>query len=150
MKRFLFVLLVMDFLAGCAPGSVIKDAPTGTPAQDELVITYQTSGGIAGMTTTWNVYATGKIVSDSGKAFNVTPEQVSALRDQLISAGFAAQAKDMPRVKPCPDCTQTDLTGMVDGQPVTLSVINEAADTPAAVAGLVQKVSAFIAEGQTK
>jgi len=146
MKRFLFVFLVMVLLAGCAPGSVVKDAPTGTPAQDEVVITYQTSGGIAGMTTTWTIYASGKIVSDSGKTYNVTPEQVTALHDQLVAAGFSAQAKDMPRVKPCPDCTQTDLTLMVDGQPVTLSVINEAADTPASAANLVQQVGAFIAQ----
>ncbi len=146
MARLFTLMILIVLLAGCAPGSVVKNTADPASAADEVVMVVTTSGGIAGQTNTWTVYASGKVTDGEGVSLTASPKSVTALRSELINAGFATQAKDMPRVKVCPDCTQTDVTLTIDGKPVTLSIVNEASDTPASARSLVEKVTAFIAQ----
>jgi hypothetical protein len=150
MTRIFAIFFLLILLAGCAPGSVVKDVPTGTPAGDEVVMTLETGGGITGKTTTWTIYASGKITNGEGVTLDTSPKMVTALRADLITSGFNDQVKNMPRTSNCADCTTTSLTLTIDGKPVTLAVVNEAAETPASALSLVGKVTAFVTDLQGK
>ena len=150
MTRIFAIFFLFILLAGCAPGSVVKNLPTSTPAGDEVVMTLETGGGITGKTTTWTINASGKITNGEGVTLEASPKKVTALRADLINSGFSDQVKNMPRTSNCADCTTTSLTLTIDGKPVTLSVVNEAAETPASARSLVEKVSTFINDLQVK
>jgi hypothetical protein len=146
LRRAWFAFALSLLLTACATVSPRPASPSATPDRDAVVIVYRTSGGFIGVTHTWTVYASGKVEADDGQSFTADPAAVASLHDQLVVAGFSTQAKALPPTELCPDCTQSDLTLTIDGQPVTLSVVNESGETPPEAQQLVGLVADFIAQ----
>ncbi|RPI86911.1 MAG: hypothetical protein EHM41_06870, partial [Chloroflexi bacterium] len=90
MKKILFIMIFALLLSACAPAVTIENSDAAgqsanpTPVaqskggENEAVIVYERSGGFAGQTDSYQVYADGRIVSGKGEERSVTPEEVEA------------------------------------------------------------------------
>ena len=85
MKKITIVLILFALvLTACGSlGAKAKDESKAEP-----VIIFQRSGGFAGVSEQWSIYATGKISKQNGEELSVEPAKVTALLAAIQTAGF--------------------------------------------------------------
>ena len=121
MKKIIVVLILFALvLTACASlGVKAKDE-----ANKEPVIVFQRSGGFAGMSEQWSIYANGKIVKEIGEEHSIGPAQVTALLDALQVAGFYEMkaSSSVAGSGNCNDCYTYQLTVTSGGKENSITV----------------------------
>jgi hypothetical protein len=143
-----------------APTETMEPTPTETTesgaASDaksravlgDAVIVYERSGGIAGETNTWKIYADGRVVDGEGNEWQVAPAQVEELLADLETMGFFELDESyMPLDTCCDRFTYTLVVG-TDGGAHRVTTIDDS-DAPEAVWNALDSVSTFIQDAQT-
>jgi hypothetical protein len=113
----------------------------------EPMIVFQRSGGFAGKTEQWSIYASGKISKLNGAEITVDPAQVTALLDAIQASGFY-QMKTGPSMggpSNCKDCFTYQLTVNTGEKPQTIAVQDGAKDVPEAFWSIIQQINILIA-----
>jgi hypothetical protein len=111
--------------------------------QAEPVIIFKRSGGFAGTTDQWSIYATGKIVKLDGEEFTVDSAKVAALLEVVQTSGFfdLKAASGIGGVSNCNDCYTYQLTVNGDEKMNTLSFQDGAKDIPQALWDLIKQIT---------
>ncbi len=131
------VLLVLIFSA-CAR------ATPGVPAERQVVITYERSGGIAGINERWLIYSDGSVVDAQGRGGQAQAEEVAALLQRIKAAGFFSWAEVYQPANPCCDRMTHVLTVTLDGQTHRVLVLDGTEEAPPALFEVLDAVQALI------
>jgi hypothetical protein len=145
MRRLLLIALLIIMLAGCAPA---PNNPTGsktTSAANNRYLVYTRSGGIAGKTNTWTIYADGRIQADNATKYQATTEETSALLNQIPLQAFIEQSQ-APLDQVCPDCITASLLYNDGIQTYKLSLVLEKLDPASPLRAWVDQIDAFLAK----
>lgn len=128
-----------------------RPLPTATPAPvappsrgapaDGASIVYVRSGGIAGATLKWSIYADGRVITDKGEERRVDPAKVADALSRIEALKvFDLDGAGAPGPG-CPDCFKYTVTVSIGGKTATFSTFDAAPNTPPAVTQIVQIVS---------
>jgi len=140
MKKTTIILVLFALvLAACGSlGAKAKDE-----ADKEPVIVFQRSGGFAGVTEEWSIYADGKIAKKDGKELTVASAQVTALLAAIDTAGFYEMKAGPGAGGPtsCKDCFTYQLTVTSNKKSNTITVQEGAKDIPEAFWNILKQIT---------
>lgn len=127
------------------PAPTATPAPTAPPGRgaptDGASIVYVRSGGIAGATVKWSIFADGRVVTDKGEERRVDPAKVADALSRLEALKvFELDGAGVPGPG-CPDCFKYTVTVSIGGKTATFSTFDAAPNTPPAVTQILQIVS---------
>ena len=148
-KFFRWIGLVwLAVLVGCAtsisPNPTQSPLPaaspfTSPPAQDDVLIVYRRSGGLAGLNETWTIYADGRVQYQGGPAApskQLTPDQLNVLIDAVRASDFFSLNGSYVPANSCCDRFLYEITVTLDGRTQTVRTLDAAPDEPAALSKL--------------
>ncbi|MBX3058101.1 MAG: hypothetical protein KF770_16665 [Anaerolineae bacterium] len=169
----MIAVLLLVFLAACAPpaapagdepvyqtaeptepGAKEDVAATAAPAAEGkaemalegAVLVYERAGGLKSINPTawsWRFYADGRIVGSDGREWQVPPEEIEKLVDDVLALGFTEfQASYIPEDTCCDRVTHT-LT-VQDGEQVYTVTVLDGADAPAELFEAVEMVNGYL------
>jgi len=160
MRREAIVIILLVFLVACEPAPARSALNTRTPSPAELpstrvfsgsdklggaVIIYERSGGLTGISEQWTVYPDGRITSEQGPEYRVSPERISSLLSEIESLGFFVMSEASGRFSPCRDCFTYRITVSHEGQVRTVMAMDAAADTPAEFWQILERIRELVA-----
>lgn len=139
--RWLWVMMVLWVaLSACSK------ATPGVPAQRQLVITYERSGGIAGISERWLIYSDGSIVSAEGRGGQVNAQKVTTLLARIEAAGFFTWQASYQPANPCCDRMTQVLTVTIGDKKHRVEVLDGTEGVPEALFPILDEVNALIRE----
>ena len=136
--------LIVIGLVACAPAATPTTSPV-TPSG--LLIQYHLSGGIAGLSETWLIYADGRVEhsgSGSGQARQLSPDQITTLVAEMRSTNFASWKESYVPLNQCCDRFLHVITLTLDGQTKTVRTLDAAPDEPPALTRLLSVINAIL------
>lgn len=166
------IMFLVAFLAACTPAATPPgDEPvfeTSTPARESApedaaatepaaadrtetalegaVMVYERSGGLRSVGPTewsWRFYADGRIVGSDGREWEVPPDEIEKLVDDVLALGFAEfEASYIPEDTCCDRVTHT-LT-VQDGDQVHSVIVLDAADAPSELFQATEMVNDYL------
>jgi len=139
----LFILLL---LAACSP--LGRPAESTDSPKDIVILTYTRSGGFAGVSENWTIYADGHMVSQKGEQKQADPDALKQLQEQLQKADFAALSRKTPAPGTCADCFNIELVWNNGNDTFRLSVVPESQDADPDAVRLVNLVQDMIQSAQ--
>jgi len=162
MKKILIILILFALvMTACESlGVKAKDENnadvtkiTPSPGKDSMQleaepqIVFQRSGGLAGLTEQWSIYATGKISKQGGEDITVDPAQVTALLEVIQTSGLLDMkaSSGIGGLSNCKDCFTYKLTVSGDGKPTTITFQEGAKDIPEAFLNIIKQINDLIA-----
>lgn len=132
--RLLPLLILLCACAAGAPTTATPGAlgsplrPTVQPVQDDLVIFYERSGGIAGRLSQWTIYPDGRIVDGAGATTKADAGKLATL------LGIARDPKTLgltsPAGRQCPDCYAYTVRITTAGKTTTLVTYDAVVNPP--------------------
>lgn len=128
-------------------GGAEPDAKSSTVLGDAVIV-YERSGGVAGETNTWKIYADGRVVDGEGNEWQVAPAQVEQLLADLETMGFFELDESYVPLDTCCDRFTYTLVVGTDGGAHRVTTIDDS-DAPEAVWNALDSVSTFIQDAQT-
>ena len=139
------------------PGTSSPTAPVveGTEAmptpsaQDEAVIEFHRSGGFAGISESWAIYADGRIVPSDGSVQHMSPDQVTALVEEISDAGFFDLADSYLPKNTCCDMFFYEITVRHEGQSKTVETMDGFEDIPEALQVTLQKLNFLLTSNES-
>jgi len=108
------------------------------------VITYQMSGGFAGITQQWAIYADGRITRSDGREWQITPAEVEQLLADIKAAGFFDLADNYMPLNTCCDRFAYALTVNSDGQTKTVTTIDAAPNVPEGLSKVQERLGTLL------
>ncbi len=121
--------------SGAASGKGMGDGP---------ILVVQRSGGLAGVSEEWSIYADGRVITPTG-ARKVESEQIARLLSSMISSGlFALNESSGVVFSKCRDCFTYQITVAQGGKMKTFQVQPEATDTPIEAREALQSIIDFL------
>jgi len=169
MRRQAMPILLGILLGACgpsaaSPGTIPQStlSPSPASAQNTVVtgpgrdrpggalISYQRSGGFAGISEEWTIYADGRVVSPQGQEYHVPPEQVLRLVDEIVALAFFDIQVPDSRFSTCRDCFTYQIS-VSDSQRVrALTFVDGAADTPPELRQVASLIEDFLSGVQSR
>ncbi len=119
-----------------------------TEADGEAAIVYRRSGGFAGVSEQWTIYPDGRITASDGRAWQVKPEQVEQLVDDIQTLGFFEMKGRYVPLNTCCDRFTYEITVRTGGRVHTVVTIDAAPDAPVALWQALEKVSNLLVDLQ--
>ena len=163
MKRNLLALMMTAgwLLAACTPASAPatpESTPRPRPATESpppkptgsasgAVIVLDRSGGFAGVSEHWEIFADGLIRSGDGAEFRESPDEVEDLLADIEERGFFEMEAVYGRGSTCNDCFQYVLTVRSGGREKTVMAVEGAPDTPPELLEIFAKIT-FVVVGE--
>lgn len=165
MRRHLLVWMVIGLglvtLSGCravarstsVPEMPTLEAPTAAPTATPTpgrrasgaVITLARSGGIAGVSEQWTIYADGRILGPAGAAAQVPEAEVNRLLAEIEAAGFFDWATPARLPSGCADCFTYSLLVTFEGQAKELRLVDGQPDAPEGAWTILERIQALLA-----
>lgn len=152
-NMILLSLLAVTLVACNA--DVLMPSPTASPTpvpiknepsnQNAPVLVFQQSGGFAGVTNQWALYADGRIEANTGSYSQATPEQVDQLLSEIEQLGFFKLNSRYVPLNTCCDRILYELSVGRDGREHNLTVLDATPDLPETVWDVLNTVSDFFA-----
>jgi len=130
MRRYLISALLMTVITACGQAEArpeskseptatvqVPDKPTDSGASKSggAVIIYERSGGFAGISEMWSIYADGRVVSGDGEEFTVPADEVAALQAEIEASGIFEMIGTSGLPSACADCFVHQIT-VSDGE----------------------------------
>jgi hypothetical protein len=120
----------------------IKNEPNN---QEAPVLVLLQSGGLAGVSDQWALFADGRIEANTGSYHQATPEQVDKLLSEIEQLGFfELNSRYMP-LNTCCDRIVYELSVGSAGREHSLTVLDATPEVPETVWEVLNKVSVFFA-----
>jgi hypothetical protein len=117
-------------------------------ADGEAAIVYRRSGGFAGVSEQWTIYPDGRITASDGRAWQVKPEQVEQLVDDIQTLGFFKMKGRYVPLNTCCDRFTYEITVRRGDRVHTVVTIDAAPDAPVALWQALEKVSSLLVDLQ--
>ncbi|MEW5986129.1 MAG: protealysin inhibitor emfourin [Chloroflexota bacterium] len=108
-------------------------------------ITYQRSGGFAGVMEEYTIQSDGTVATKDGRTFQVEAAQVAQLVEDIEALGFFDLTGDYLPDDTCCDRFEYILTVTKGDQSNTVMTVDAAEEAPAELFQIIDKVNAFIA-----
>ncbi len=159
MKNYRLFLLIVILLAGCAaqpqantqvPKGGITPQP-GSTSQGETstpVIVLERSGGLAGGTEQWTVYADGRVISGKNVETRINTTDLTRLLTTLKDTGFFDLPNQPKQPSTCNDCFNYTLTVNYQGQSKSVTIVEGDSNTPAQLTQILGEVNQLISGSQ--
>lgn len=125
-------------------------APIKISIPDDAVIVYERSGGLAGRTEEWTIYADGRVVSGDGRIGQLLPQDVTNLVQQIEAAGFGGWRDTYGPPAACCDRYTHNLTVRLAGQTKSVKTIDAAPEEPATLRTILGQVTRLIAQATSQ
>lgn len=93
--------LVMGWLVACGGSPVATPVPQ--PPKAKPVVSFNQSGGIAGIQEDWTIYDDGRILRNGQLLAEIDLEEVAALQQELVDLGLKEVAGDYVPADTCCD-----------------------------------------------
>ena len=119
--------------------------PTGNPPAS-IAITYQRSGGIAGVSETWTFYTDGRLVSAEGKEWQIDPQKIARLVADIEKLGFFELSQRYMPSNTCCDRFTYVLTVQAEDVRHSVTFLEANPDVPQALMDILAAVSSLIRE----
>lgn len=130
----IILALCLFFLTACAASE------TGMDRKDLPFLTYTRSGGFAGISETWEMYADGRLIPREGTARTAETKAALALLEQLRVADLPNLARKTPAGQNCADCFIVELVFRDGSEEIRLTVTPESPDALPDAVAVVQAV----------
>jgi hypothetical protein len=137
MMRYLVLALCVLWLASC--GAAGGQAPAGA------VIVFKRSGGIAGVSEEWRIYADGQVASGEAASRPVVASRVASLVSEIERLGFFEMSAAYGRDSQCADCFQYEITVVSGGRTKTVTTVDAARDAPPELQQVIDEINALLA-----
>jgi hypothetical protein len=147
------IVLVLFALVLTACGSLGAKAKDEAKADAEPVIVFQRSGGLAGVSEQWSIYANGKIITQNGAELSVEPAKVTALLTAIQTAGFYELKTSTgigAGLSSCKDCFTYSLTVNGGEKPNTLTFQEGSKEIPDSILNIIQQINDLVAKPDTQ
>jgi hypothetical protein len=148
MRKWITLLaaaLLVTACSGATPDPADVAATLGAPLDTtQPVIVFSRSGGVAGITEAWSIYADGSMLAADGTQHTLTPAEVQTLATEASRLNFFGLADHYGATDNCADCMLYSLTFTVDGQTKTVTTIDAASDAPAELTELLTQVTQVV------
>lgn len=145
LKPLSIVFLLTVILAACSPALVTsggKGLPTSTPAGQSWTLTYNHSGGLAGIDQTLIIHSDGSLQDGQGQKVNADQGEISALVEEVNGTDFTQFQADYSKGSRCNDCFTTTLTLEKGGITQTIVIVEDGSvKIPAELESIIQKIS---------
>jgi hypothetical protein len=132
-----------------APTAAPTPGPTATPTPglraSGAVITFARSGGLAGVSEQWTIYADGRILAPSGAVGQVPEAEVNQLLAEIAGAGFFDWATPARLPPGCADCFTYSLLVTFEGQTKELRLVDGQPDAPEGAWTILERIQALLA-----
>ena len=117
---------------------------SAAPDSSEPLIVYERSGGYAGLTDHWEIYANGRITNSNGQEWQADPADVAQLLTEIAAAEFfTLEASYIPK-NACCDLFTYSITVTDGTQTFTTTTVEQAASAPDNLWTTLDLVQAFI------
>jgi hypothetical protein len=117
-----------------------------TEAGGEAAIVYRRSGGFAGVSEQWIIYADGRITAGNGRQWQVKPERVEQILDDIQALGFFEMKGRYMPLNTCCDRFTYEITVRRGGVVHTVVTMDAAPDAPVALWQILEKVSSLLVD----
>jgi hypothetical protein len=151
--RKITIVLILFALLLTACGSLGAKAKDKSKTEDtQPAIVFQRSGGFAGVSEQWSIYASGKIINQNGEELSVEPAKVTALLEAIQTAGFydLKASSSIGGISNCKDCFTYQLTVNGGEKANTLSFQEGSKDIPDAFWNIIQQINELVAKPATQ
>ncbi len=122
--------------------------PAPTEPAPQPVIVLDRTGGFAGVSEHWEIYADGLIRSGKGETFRESPDEIQDLLADIEERGFFEMEDVYGRGSICNDCFEYVLTVSSGGRVKTVMAIDGAPDTPPELLEIFVKIT-FVVVGES-
>ena len=139
MKKILWMVWVL-LLSGCAALNPTGGKSNGEATADIPFLTYQRTGGFAGVNETWKIYFDGRLESGSGETKQLPAEVTESLLSQIQKADMGSLAKNSQTPDNCADCFTIQLTFHDEGKTTQLTVVPESSSADPKAVELVETI----------
>lgn len=159
----LHMVILVILAAGCGPapdGVPTQESPRSTPparvatlpsAQDasegklgEAVIVFSRSGGIAGISNRWTIYANGRITDEAGQEYLVPSSEVDELLAAINDSGFFEAEMPPRKLGFCADCFTYALIVESEGRTAQIRFTDADTDIPQEIRELFGRIQVFL------
>ncbi|MEW5958790.1 MAG: protealysin inhibitor emfourin [Chloroflexota bacterium] len=126
-----------------------KQPPGRQPeALGQAVLLFRRSGGLAGISEQWLIYADGRVTVDEGREWQAGAERVEQLLKTIDTLGFFELDGTYLPLDTCCDRFTYEITVRFDGKINTVTTIDAAPNAPPALQQVISEISRFLAEAQ--
>jgi hypothetical protein len=108
------------------------------------ILTFQRSGGFAGMSQQWTVYGDGRIEMPDGSEKQADPKQLQTILDAAQTADFFTLNDSYVPEESCCDQFLYDITIQLDGQNKTIQVTDADSEQPEQVTAVLNAINKLI------
>jgi hypothetical protein len=104
--------------------------PTPGSRSSGAAITFERSGGIAGLSEHWTIYLDGRVMGPAEEEASIPAEAVSQLLAEIEAAGFF-EWPPLPRsLESCADCFTYSITVEYQGKTNRITLVDGQSDAP--------------------
>lgn len=127
-----------------APNAAIPESEASKDS--EPIMIYERTGGFAGLTEQWEIYADGRIANNNERAWQANPADVTELQADIIALDFfALEASYIPKTACCDRFSYT-LTLTYGTQSHTTTTIEQTESAPDNLWAALDLVQTFLTE----
>lgn len=156
--RILLGALSVGLAAGCSPAiepvevnlpptllpPTLSPAPRSVPLEGSVV--FARTGGIAGISEQWSLFADGRVVNTQGDEFQVDASEIVALVDAMEGMGFYGWRVEVPRRNTCADCFTYSIRASYKGQSNQVDFVDAQLGVPDGVWTLLDRIQVILSE----
>lgn len=157
----ILMFLTVALTTGCVPAPKITPTPeattqeaptrqdqTPTPAatptpgsrSSGAAITFERSGGIAGLSEHWTIYLDGRVMGPAEEEATIPAEAVSQLLAEIEDAGFF-EWPPLPRsLESCADCFTYSITVEYQGKTNRIALVDGQSDAPEEARTILERI----------
>lgn len=159
MKNYRVLLLILILLVGCSAqpqvnnsgskgGVTVQPGPSSQVDANAPVIILERSGGLAGGSEKWTVYADGRVVSGKNVETRVKPSDLTNLLTKIQDTGFLDSPEQTKVMTKCNDCYVYTMTINYLGKSKSVTIVEGDSNTPAQLTQLLGDVNQLISGSQ--
>lgn len=110
--------------------SVPAATPTPSSRSSGAVITFDRSGGIAGISEHWAIYIDGKVIGPAEEEARIPADEVSQLLAEIEAAGFFEVPPRSRSLESCTDCFTYSITVEYQGRINRITLVDGETGVP--------------------
>ena len=150
---------IVGYATGCSPAETPKGTPTPTSktsestatatvvsrrAPQEEAVEYTRTGGFAGISERWRLFADGRAIDAQGVEYVISEAAMADLLTGMASLGFYDWEVGPRRLGSCADCFTYIINAHYNGQSNQLSFVDGQADVPEGIWIILDRIQAIL------
>ena len=119
--------------------------PTPGSRSSGAVITFERSGGIAGISEHWTIYLDGRVIGPAEEEARVSADDVSQLLAEIEAAGFFEWPPRPRSLESCADCFTYSITVEYQGKANRISLVDGESGAPEEAWTILERILGILA-----